>query len=158
MKPFIFGSLLACLVLVQLPAYSQYGMIYNVAGFGTGSGAFGIGDGEIADSAVFYQVSSICMDTAHNIYIADKGHYRIRKINAITNIITTIAGTGTDGYSGDGGLAPLAQIGNVSSICTDKAGNVYINDVENYRIRKINMTTGYITTFAGNGINAFAGD
>ena len=86
-----------------------------------------------------------------NVYIADNANHRIRKVNATTGIITTIAGTGTPGYSGDNGQATAAQIQNPRGITVDPSGNVVFSDYANNRIRKINMTTGVITTIVGIG-------
>ena len=140
--------------------FAQFGTIYNVAGFGTGmgGGAFGIGDGMIADSAVLSWSAVLCVDNDRNIYIADNGHYRVRKINFLTGIITTIAGTGYQGFSGDGGDAAFAQIGYVSGICSDKNNNIYIYDYYNSRVRKIDKITHIIATVAGNGSHYFSGD
>ena len=86
------------------------------------------------------------------MYIADYGNNRVRKILASTSVITTIAGTGSDGYSGDGGAATAANIKNPSGINLDSAGNVYFGDYDGYNvIRKITVSTGVITTVAGTG-------
>ena len=92
------------------------------------------------------------MDSNGNIYIADSYNNRIRKVNSITGIITTVAGNGTEGYSGDGGLATNAELYYPFGVAVDSNGNIYIADSGNNRIRKVNSTTGIITTIAGNGI------
>jgi len=128
------------------------GIISTVAG--TGTVGFS-GDGGLATAA---QISplGVGVDSAGNIYIADSGNNRVRKVNT-AGIINTIAGTGTAGYSGDGGPATAAQLNNPYDVQIDSAGNLYITDNANHRIRKVN-TSGIITTFAGNGIAGFAGD
>ena len=99
--------------------------------------------------------------TSHlgNIYIADSGNNRIRKVTISSGIITTIAGTGTSSYSGDGGAATSATMNFPSSAAVDSSGNVYIADHYNNRVRKVAVSTGIITTYAGNGgTGSFSGD
>ena len=93
-----------------------------------------------------------------NIYIADWGNHRIRKVTVSTGIISTIAGTGTSSYSGDNGAATSATFNNPYGVGLDTAGNVYIADSFNHRIRKVTISTGIITTFAGTGTNSYSGD
>ena len=90
------------------------------------------------------------------LYVADTGNYRIRKIST-DGIIATVAGNGIDGYSGDGGLAASAQLGSPISVAVDVAGNLFVADVSNHRIRKIS-TDGIVTTVAGNGVDGYSGD
>ena len=96
------------------------------------------------------------MDSAGNLYIADAGNHRIRKVDASGNI-TTVAGNGTHGYSGDGGAATSASLNNPSGVAVDGAGNIYIADTYNQRIRKVDAS-GNISTVAGNGSFGFSGD
>ncbi len=118
-----------------------------------GNGMLGhTGDGGPATAAKIIP-EYLALDGFGNIYISE-GYY-IRKINP-SGIITTIAGTGTGGFTGDGGLAVGAMINNVWEIASDATGNVYIADHNNSRIRKIN-TSGIITTIAGNGAG-YSGD
>lgn len=114
------------------------------------------GDGGPATNAQFNATGygKIAVDVAGNIYISDEVNRRVRKVNT-SGIITTIAGTGVMGFSGDGGPATLAQLQFPMGIAVDKIGNVYFGD--NNRIRKIS-TSGIITTFAGNGLVAGTGD
>ena len=93
-----------------------------------------------------------------NIYIADLGNSRIRKVTASTGIISTIAGTGTNSYSGDNGAATSATLFNPYGVGLDTASNVYIADTRNHRIRKVTISTGIITTFAGTGTASYSGD
>ncbi len=94
------------------------------------------------------------MDTHGSLYIADAGNHRIRKVS--NGVITTVAGNGTLGYSGDGGLATIAQLNSPSGISVDSAGNLYIADTKNNAVRKV--INGVITTIAGNGTAGFSGD
>ncbi len=117
------------------------------------------GDGGPAISAKINSVFAICIDTVSNfLYLTDTYNFRIRKVNLTTGNISTIAGTGTTGYSGDGGLATSAQISRAIGICLDKYGNVYLGDWDNSRVRKIDITTNVISTFIGNGISGYDGD
>ena len=93
-----------------------------------------------------------------NIYIADKDNHRIRKVTVSTGIISTIAGTGTGSYSGDNGAATSATLNYPCEVGLDTASNVYIADTNNNRIRKVTISTGIITTFAGTGTASYSGD
>jgi hypothetical protein len=117
---------------------------------GTGSSNFS-GDGGPATSATFHSPVSIVFDSAGNKYIVDQLNQRIRKISAATGIITTVAGNGITGYSGDGGQATSASMDWPNAVAVDSAGNLYIADQVNQRIRKVTVATGIITTVAGNG-------
>lgn len=122
-----------------------------------GNGSFNFaGDGGQAVLAGLANPLGIATDATGNLYIADQANRRIRKVSP-SGIITTIAGTGTFGFSGDGGLATAAQLNEPQAVAVDNAGNVYIADGFNFRIRKIN-TSGIITTIAGNGVSGFSGD
>ena len=123
------------------------GNISTVAGSSTTSGYSG--DGGQATSAMFNSPYGFFIDASGNIYISDYSNNRIRKVTASTGIITTIAGTGTAGYSGDGGVATNAEINKPNGICLDASGNVYFSDKGNNRIRKITISTGIISTIAG---------
>jgi uncharacterized alkaline shock family protein YloU len=93
-----------------------------------------------------------------NIYIADTFNSRIRKVTVSTGIISTIAGTGASSYSGDNGAATSATLKYPYGVGLDTAGNVYIADTNNNRIRKVTISTGIITTFAGTGTTSYGGD
>ncbi len=120
------------------------GIIVSVAG--TGNPGYG-GDGQDALSAELNSPFGIAVDTAGNIYVADTGNNRIRKITP-AGIITTVAGNGTQGFSGDGGDALLAQLNAPFGVAVDRAGNIYIADSYNNRIRRV-TPSGIITTVAG---------
>jgi hypothetical protein len=124
------------------------GTITTYAGNGTAGYA---GDGGPAISAQFNGAGGMVFDSAGNLYIADYWNYRIRKINAATGIITTVAGTGVSGYSGDGGPATSAKLVSPNGVALDVAGNLYIADYAGGTIRKVAAATGIITTVAGNG-------
>lgn len=130
---------------------SASGTITTVVGTGTG-GYFG--DGGAAISAQLYYPAGVAVGAAGDLYIADTSNNRIRKVNA-GGTITTVAGTGMDGFSGDGGAATSAQLSGPSSITLDVAGNLYI--ASGSRIRKVD-TSGTITTVAGNGDTGYYGD
>ena len=123
------------------------GVITTVAGNGMKDGLSG--DGGPATSAPLFDAFGIAVDSAGNLYIADSGHYRIRKVS--NGVITTVAGNGTDGFSGDGGPATSAQLSHPYGVAVDSAGNLYIADTVNNRVRKV--SNGVITTLAGGGTN-----
>ncbi|HEX7288567.1 MAG TPA: hypothetical protein VF532_20450 [Candidatus Angelobacter sp.] len=124
---------------------------------GTGVGAF-FGDGGTATSAELNRPVDVTVDRAGNIYIADAFNVRIRKVDALSGIITTVAGNGVVGFSGDGGLATDAALNFPNGVKLDGKGNIYFGDSQNNRVRRVDGVTGIITTVAGNGIAGFAGD
>jgi sugar lactone lactonase YvrE len=130
------------------------GIISTVAGTGyvkiTGDGDYN-GDGIAATSAELNGPVTVALDSSNNIYIADATNNRIRMVSATTGLISTLAGTGTTGYNGDGRLATTAKLYGASGVAVDSAGNVYIADTFNSRIRKISVGTALISTVAGNG-------
>ena len=131
------------------------GVITTVAG--NGSGVYS-GDGGLATSAGLVAPGEVKADSAGNLYITDYNGCRIRKVAAGTGIITTVAGNGTVGYSGDGGPATSAALHYPGGVAIDSAGNLYITDQRNDRIRKVSASTGIITTVAGNGTQGYSGD
>jgi len=130
------------------------GIITTIAGTTPGFS----GDNALATAAQLDLPTALALDTAGNLYLADTGNHRIRKIAATTGIITTIAGTDTQGFSGDTGLATSATIDSPTGLTLDSANNLYLADTHNHRIRKITATSGIITTIAGTGAPGFAGD
>lgn len=116
------------------------------------------GDGGAATSAELYNPYAVAVDSKNNVYIADYSNDVVRKVST-TGIITTIAGIGQiAGYSGDGGPATNALLYGPLALTVDPAGNVFIADYNNCRVREINAATSIITTVAGNGYCAFTGD
>ena len=128
------------------------GMVTRVAGTGVSGQA---GDSGPALSAQLYNPSGVAVDSAGNLYIADTGNGRIRKVDNL-GTITTVAGNGCC-YGGDGGPAAAAQLDGPYGVAVDSSGNLYIADTYNSRIRKV-TTTGTITTVAGNGTSGYSGD
>ena len=114
------------------------------------------GDGGPASAAELNYPSSSAVDAAGNLYIADTKNHRIRMVDTL-GVITTVAGTGMAGFSGDTGAATAAQLFEPRGLTIDTAGNLYIADWRNYRVRKVD-TSGVITTVAGNGQLGFSGD
>jgi sugar lactone lactonase YvrE len=122
-----------------------------------GTASFGYsGDGGPATAAVLMEPSGVTVDKSGNVYITDWGNFTVRKVNAF-GIISTVAGTGTAGYSGDGGPATAATVGSVFGIVADAAGNIYFADASYNRLRMVN-TSGTIFTIAGTGIAGYSGD
>ena len=92
------------------------------------------------------------------MYIADFGNSRVRKVTVSTGIITTVAGTGTFSFSGDGGPATSATFKKPYGVTFDSSDNMYVTDLYNQRIRKVTVSTGIITTIAGTGATSYSGD
>ena len=133
---------------------SPSGTITTVAG--NGSGVSG-GDGGPATAAGMVIPIRCAVDSQGNLFIVDQGAYKIRKVDG-SGTITTYAGTGVQGFSGDGGPAAQAEMNNPTWVTVDSSGNLYVTDQFNFRIRRIDAGSGTITTVAGNGDNAFGGD
>ncbi len=125
------------------------GVITTVAGNGTQGDS---GDGGPATLAQFSSLGGLATDGAGNLYIADNFNNRIRMVSAATGIITTVAGNGLAGFSGDGGLASGAELDNPLSMTVDIAGNLYIADSRNRRIRKVRAADGTIATVANGNV------
>jgi streptogramin lyase len=124
------------------------GSISTVAG--TGQKAYA-GDGGPAPGAAFNLPHELRFDVAGNLFIADMANHAIRRIDAKTNVITTFAGTGERGYTGDGGAANQAKLNSPHSIQFGPDGYLYICDIGNHAIRRVDPRTGQISTFAGIG-------
>jgi len=134
----------------------QSTVITTVAGNGTpGYG----GDGAVATSGMISDPAGIAIDGAGDVYFADTGNHVIRRIDAITGYLSTVAGTGTvQGYTGDNGLATAATLSLPEGLAFDANGNLYIADTGNNVIREVNAATGVITTIAGTGVAGYNAD
>ncbi len=131
---------------------STTGIISRVAGTGTAGYS---SDGGSALVAALGEIYSVAVDGNGNLFIGDKSH-RIRKVSSF-GIISTVAGTGNTGYSGDGGPATAADLSSSFGMTVDGSGNLYFADFANYRVRKIS-TAGIISTVIGNGSSTYSGD
>ncbi len=130
-----------------------FGIITTIAGNGTSGFS---GDNAAATAAQLGGPRGVAVDTHGNVFIADQGNGRIRKVDP-AGIITTVAGNGTPGYNGDGISATAAELFNPYGVAVDTSGSIYIADVDNERIRKIDGS-GTISTVAGTGAPGFGGD
>src|SRR5439155_23380373 len=126
------------------------GTITTLAGGGSCGDPYYCGDEGPATAAELTYPSGIAVDNAGNLFIADQSNQRVRKVDAATGTITTVAG-GTLGFSGDGGPASAAQLSNPAGVAIDAKGNLFIADMNNHRIRRVDAATGTITTVAGSG-------
>jgi sugar lactone lactonase YvrE len=124
-----------------------------------GNGTLGFtGDGGVATRAELSSPSGIAINGSGDLFIADLGNNRIRRVDAKTGIITTVAGNGTPGFTGDGGAATNAELRSPSGVAINGSGDLFIADCDNNRIRRVDAKTGIITTVAGNGTPGFTGD
>ncbi len=149
MKPI----LLVFVCLLSLSVKSQ--IITTFAGNGTSSGV--VGDGGPATNASINGPNGGAFDKFGNYYVADVLGHKVRRVSPL-GIIETIAGTGVSGYNGDGIPATSALLSNPTAIAIDAAGNIYIDDLNNYRVRKIIYSSGVITTITGTGVSGYNGD
>jgi uncharacterized protein YjiK len=131
------------------------GLITTVAGNGTNAHS---GDNGQATAAALFEPDGVVLDSAGDILIAEAGDSQVREVIRSTGLITTVAGDGTAGYSGDNGQATAAELGNLEGLAVDAAGNLYIADASNNRIREVNLSTGLITTVVGSGAAGYSGD
>ena len=131
------------------------GIITTVAG---GNGYGYSGDGGLATAAQLNYAQSVVIDTSGNIIIADTDNNCIRMVTKSTGIITTVAGYGLNGYSGDGGLATSATLNNPYGVAVDTSGNIIIADTYSNSIRMVTKSTGIITTVAGGNGYGYSGD
>ena len=131
------------------------GIISTVAGTGVAGYS---GNNGAATSARLNNPSGVAVDTDRNIYIADTFNHVIRKVTRTTGMITTVAGTGVRGYTGNNVLATSALLAYPQGIALDSKNNLYIADTHNHYIRKVTANTGIITFVAGNGTKGYSGD
>ncbi len=150
-KSFVYFSMLVCTVC--LPGILHAQPISTMGGDGKQPYA---GDGGYAVYGSFSTPTGMAIDKKGDIYLSDQKNNRIRKINSY-GVLTTAAGYGSGGMTGDGGPATAAKVNNPQGITVDQYGNIYFADASNHRIRKID-TAGLITTVAGNGIGGYSGD
>ncbi len=127
---------------------SRGGIISTVAG--TGRRGYS-GDGGAARQAELNEPYEVRFDRGHNLLFVERMNHVLRQVDATSQKITTLAGTGVKGFSGDGGPGTKAQLNEPHSLQLDTTGNIYICDIGNHRIRKIDPQTGKISTFAGTG-------
>lgn len=116
------------------------------------------GDGERAVNAQLNFPTAVAVDQKGNLYIADTMNHRVRMVDAITGVITTLAGTGQARFSGDGGPANQAALNEPAALVVDDEGRLYIADQSNHRVRMVNLNTGVIQTIAGTGAAMYDGD
>jgi streptogramin lyase len=116
------------------------------------------GDGGLANEAKLNQPYELAWDKSHNLYFVEVGNHCVRRIDAKSRIITTVAGTGKAGFAGDDGPAIKAQFNQPHSLAFDASGHLFVCDILNHRIRKIDLATGTITTWAGTGERKTAAD
>jgi len=147
------GLVVGLFVAMSIGCAAQTGIITSIAG--NGNLGFG-GDGGKATAAQLTNPTGAAVDSAGDVYIADAGGHRIRKVSA-AGVISTVAGNGIPGYSGDGGPAIAAQLDFPSGVAVDSAGNLYVVDTANERVRKV-TPEGIISTVAGNGTAGYSGD
>lgn len=162
----IVGLLVALAICAAAPSRASAQLVETVAGNGSLGYA---GDGGPAADSELNNPYGVAVDARGNVYIADDNNQRIRVVNTGSNPITvanitiapgdiaTVAGNGTAGYAGDGGPAINAELNNPSGVAVDNNGNIYIADLYNYLVRKVNAS-GIISTVVGNGSGAFGGD
>ena len=134
------------------------GVITTVAGTGKDGSQVSDGDGGPATAALLASPESVALDGAGNLFIADLGNSRVRRVDAATGVITTVAGAGAAGFGGDGGPATAALLAFPNGVALDGAGNLFIADSSNDRVRRVDAATGVITTVAGTGVEGFSGD
>jgi streptogramin lyase len=134
---------------------AKTGVITTVAG--TGKKGYS-GDGGPATEATMFEPYGLELDADGNLFIVDRLNYCIRRVDAKSGKISTIAGTGKKGYSGDGGPGASAQLVEPNGLALDRKGKLYIADVAGQRVRVVDLASGVITTFCGNGKKEHTGD
>ena len=134
---------------------AQSGIITTVAGNGIAGFS---GDGGPATAASLNLPAGLAVDATGNLFIADSGNYRIRRVDALSGIITTVAGNGTSAVTPDGALATAAGLSRPEGVSIDGNGNLLISEYGTASIRRVDIATGILTTFAGSGVAKFTGD
>ncbi len=124
---------------------------------GNGTEGFS-GDGGLATAAELDAPQGLALDGAGNLYIADSHNQRVRRVDAGTGVISTVAGSGVAGFGGDGGAAVAAKLSGPVAVALDGLGGLLVADAGNHRVRRVVLATGLISTYAGNGTEGDAGD
>lgn len=142
-----------CVRVIDLGART----VATIAGTCASTGGYG-GDGGPATRALFSATRGLAVDASGALFITDFVNYRIRKVDAVSRIVTTVAGDGSRGYSGDGGPATSAQLNNPFGLAVDAGGNLLIADTNNNVIRVVMNGSGVIQTAVGSGAMGYSGD
>jgi len=142
----------------HLLATGDYGDATIMLGYNIDSMANTTGDGGAATNAEFSTPGDLSVDSYGNVIICDGYNNAIRRVSSASGIITTIAGNGTAGYFGDGGLAVNAKVNNPYGVFIEKNNDIYFSDCNNGAIRKIDGSSGIISTVVGCGLRGFSGD
>src|SRR5438552_2889415 len=124
---------------------------------GTGTSGYS-GDGGPATAAALCDIRGIASDSSGNLFFGNECYNGVRRVDAVTHVITTVAGNGTSGFSGDGGPATAAELDGPIGVAVDGAGNLFIADEFNRRVRRVDAATQVITTVAGTSTRGFSGD
>ena len=151
---YTFSLCFLTLLIFSASAQAQEQRINTIAGNG-GQGF--AGDGHSAVAATLFSPIGVAVDSAGNVFIQDFLNHRVRRVSAATSIITTVAGNGGEGYTGDHSYGASAEI-NPSGIAIDKKGNLFISDGAHGVVRRVDNSTGIITTVVGNGAWGYSGD
>lgn len=147
------GNLFIATILGRVRMIDANGIITTVAG--GGAPADGLGDGGPATAAKLARARGVAVDAGGNIFVSDSqelNHERVRRVERTSGVITTVAGTGAFGFSGDGRPATLAQLNLARGLAFNAAGDLFLSDAANHRVRKVDRGTGIITTVAGGGL------
>lgn len=144
---------------IQRHTLRQVDTLGNITSFAGDSTQGFSGDGGPAVNAQLNSPQGVAVDSVGNVYISDSSNNRVRRVDATSKIIQTIAGDGRSAFAGDGGPAATASFNRPRAICLDSTGtNLYVADTRNHRIRHINLTAGTIETVAGDGVQGLSGD
>jgi hypothetical protein len=146
------GPVVARLIYLETGFTAVPGSMYTIAGIGGQDGSALAPNNVLATSTKLFIPTNMAIDANDNVYFMEISK-AVRKISAQTGLLSTLVGNGSAGYAGDGGLAVNAELFLANGIALDNLGNLYVVDGNNYRIRKVVLSTGVITTVAGTGID-----